>query len=109
MLYLLLILSSWMTWSPQTPVVDYCELKGQVFIERKAAFADYKVYIEPTEDFADLYIYKEDVAHFATENGSWYITEVKANADFSIYLEASPDFADFSIFYTSFRADAGCP
>jgi hypothetical protein len=88
---------------------DHCELKGAVYIEKTAAFADYKVYVEPTEDFADMMVYKEEVVTFADEAGVWYFTEVREEASFSIHLEDNPDFADFSIFYTKFRADAGCP
>ena len=104
----LLFLTSLLSWHVSEVTPDYCELKGQVFIEKSAAFADYKVYVEQTEDFADLFVYKEEVASFATEAGSWHFTQVKSEADISIYLEASPDFADFSIFYTPFLADAGC-
>ncbi len=107
-LFLGMILMSW--GAHKAPLSgDYCELKGLVFVEKTAAFADHRVYVEKTEAFADMKIYKEDVANFADEAGVWHFTEVKSEADFSIYLENTPDFADFSLFYTSYRADAGCP
>ena len=111
---ILLLLLSLFSWGhepvarPVRPVLDFCELKGQVFIEQTPGFADYRVYLEDTEAFAELLVYQEDVSSFASEPGYWYFTDVKGFADFSIYLEPTSGFADFSIAYTDFRASAGC-
>ena len=87
---------------------NYCELKGSVYIEQIASFADYKIYVEDVESFADFSVYKEENPAFTTEVGAWHFTDVKAYADFSIYFEDVKSFADFSIYYTRFRGDTGC-
>jgi hypothetical protein len=115
---ILFLLSGMAFWSPasvekpETPAPktesDFCELKGQVYIEDNAGFADYRVYVEDVESFAEMQVYKEEVAAFATEPGIWHVTDVRGFADFSIYLEKTQSFADFTIFYTDFRSNAGC-
>lgn len=90
------------------PQRDLCKLKGTVFIEKVADFADYRVFVEEVEAFADLKVYKEEAETFATEPGYWYFTDVRGFADFSIYIEDVKSFADFSIAYTEYRISAGC-
>jgi len=87
---------------------DYCKLKGAVFIEEVANFADYRVFIEDVEAFAQMNIFKEEAETFATEPGYWYFTDVRGFADFSIYIEDVKGFADFTIAYTEYRSSAGC-
>ncbi|MFK7973022.1 MAG: DUF6150 family protein, partial [Bacteroidia bacterium] len=85
-----------------------CELKGAVFVESVAGFADHKIYIEEMESFSNMIIYKETNPAFASEAGHWYITENRSEADFTIFLEPVRNFADFSVFYTNFPTAAGC-
>jgi len=102
--------SSFIPPSPRVPVgvQDYCKLKGAVYIEEVANFANFRVFIQEVEAFADMKVFKEEAETFATEAGYWYFTDVRGFADFTIYLEEVPGFADFSIAYTEFRASAGC-
>lgn len=94
--------------NPQTPLNDYCELYGAVFIEDVAGFANYRVHVEDVEAFAEMLVFREDARAFANDAGHWYVTDVKAFADFTIYIEEVKGFADFSVFYTDFRTTAGC-
>lgn len=87
---------------------DYCKLKGAVFIEEVANFADYRVFIEDVDAFAQLNVFKEEAETFATEPGYWYFTDVRGFADFTIYVEDVKGFADFTIAYTEYRSSAGC-
>lgn len=87
---------------------DPCQLKGSVFVETVANFADYRVYMEPVEAFAQLKVYKESAPTFAQEPGEWYFTDVKGFADFTIYIEPVKNFADFTLAYTDYRQSAGC-
>lgn len=87
---------------------DFCSLQGAVYIEKVAAFADYRVFVDDNESFADLVVYKEDSEVYADAPGHWFITDNKAFADFTIYIEEVKNFADFSIAYTTFRTAVGC-
>jgi hypothetical protein len=87
---------------------DYCKLKGSVYIEEVANFADYRVFVEDVEAFAQMNIFKEEAETFATEPGFWYFTDVRGFADFTIYIEDIKGFADFTIAYTAYRSSAGC-
>ncbi len=93
--------------APSTPP-DICKLKGSVYIEQTASFADFRVFVQDVEAFADLVVYKEQGEIFADKPGHWYITDVKSFADFSIYIEDVEAFADFTIAYTPFQSAAGC-
>lgn len=106
---------SGMMWSSTPPtthenaiVADVCELRGAVFVETVAAFADYRIFIEDSEGFADLIVYKENSEAFANEYGHWYFTTNKGFADFTVFIEDVKGFADFSVAYTDFRTAAGC-
>ena len=88
--------------------LDICNLYGSVYIERVAAFAQYRVYVNDIESFADLVVFKQDNRAFADRPGFWHFTETKAFADFVIYVEEVEGFADFSISYTDFQTAAGC-
>ncbi|MEO0473103.1 MAG: DUF6150 family protein [Bacteroidota bacterium] len=90
------------------PPEKMCELRGSVFVESVAAFADYRVFVQESESFADLKVYKETARAFADQPGHWHFTDVKGFADFTIYVEQVESFADFSVAYTSFQTDAGC-
>ena len=87
---------------------DFCKLKGAVYIEEVANFANYRVFVEEVEAFAQLKVFKEEAETFATEAGYWYFTDVRGFADFTIYIEDVKGFADFSIAYTEYRSSAGC-
>lgn len=105
-------LSSLLIGPPASPVAaptaDICELRGVVFIESVAAFADYRIFVEDTEGFAELVVFKEDAEAFANEPGHWFFTDNKGFADFTVYVEDVKGFADFSIAYSDFRTAAGC-
>ncbi len=88
--------------------VDICQLKGAVYIEQVANFADYVVFVEEVEAFADFLVYLEDSQSFANDPGHWYITDVRGFADFSIYIEDIRGLEDFSIYYTDYQSFAGC-
>jgi len=101
------------SFSPVTPPTntlqqDYCQLKGAVYIETVANFADYRVFVEEVEAFAQMAIFKEEAETFASEPGYWYFTDVRGFADFTIFVEDVKGFADFSIAYTEYRSSAGC-
>lgn len=116
MIYRLLLAAFWLVSSSQTnPATtestqdkDYCKLKGSVYVEKVASFADYKVYLESVESFADLKVYKESSSTFADKPGYWFFTDVRSFADFTIYLESTRSFADFSVHYTQYRYATGC-
>ena len=92
--------------SPNPP--DYCKLRGAVYVEDVAAFANYRVFVEDIESFADMVVFKEDSEGFANDPGHWFFTDVRGFADFTIYIEEVKGFADFSIAYTEFRTTVGC-
>ena len=87
---------------------NFCKLKGAVYIEEVANFANYRVFVEEVEAFAQLNVFKEEAETFATEAGYWYFTDVRGFADFTIYIEDVKGFADFTIAYTEYRSSAGC-
>ena len=87
---------------------EYCELRGNVYVESAGAFADYRVYVEPVESFANMLIYREPIAGFATDQGQWHFTTVRAFADFTVFIEETEAFTDFTINYTDFKTRAGC-
>lgn len=93
--------------SASTPP-DFCKLRGAVYVEDVAAFANYRVFVEDIESFADMVVFKEDSEGFANDPGHWFFTDVRGFADFTIYIEDVKGFADFSIAYTEFRTTVGC-
>lgn len=88
--------------------IDYCKLKGSVYIEEYPAQADILVFEETSEAFADMLIYEVDNALFADKPGLWFFVEKKAFADFTIGFVESKNQADFSIYFTPFESFAGC-
>ena len=88
--------------------IDYCKLKGSVYIEEFPAQADVLVYEESSEAFADMLIYEADNALFADKPGIWHFVDKKAFADFTIGFVDKKNQADFSIYFTSFESFAGC-
>jgi hypothetical protein len=87
---------------------DYCQLKGAVFVETAASFADYRVFVEEVEDFADLRVFRENVGAFAKESGHWYLTQVKSHSDFTVAWVPIKSSADFSVCFTKQPSLAGC-
>jgi hypothetical protein len=88
--------------------LDFCALKGTVYIADNPDDANFYLYEEDSEAFADFLIYETDNALFATEPGKWYFTDEKGFADFSVYFVESKGHADFTVYFTSFESFAGC-
>ena len=103
----ILLLAAWFG-VPQNQTIDFCELKGTVYIEEYPERANFFIYEDDSEAFADLLIFETDNALFATEPGVWYFTDQKGFADFSVYFVDSKGHADFTVYFTSFESFAGC-
>ena len=88
--------------------IDYCKLRGSVYIEEFPAYADVLVFEESSEAFADMLIYESDNALFADKPGIWHFVDQKAFADFTIGFVDRKQHADISIYFTSFESFAGC-
>ncbi len=88
--------------------VDYCDLRGSVYIAEYPSQADFLIYEESSEAFAGLLVFETDNSLFADRPGIWYFTDKQAFADFSVYFVESKGQADFSIYFTSFESFAGC-
>ena len=88
--------------------IDYCQIKGSVYIEEFPADADILVYEEDSEAFADMLIYESDNALFADKPGIWHFVDQKAFADFTIGFVDVKNHANITIYFTSFESFAGC-
>ena len=88
--------------------IQYCSLKGSVYITEDRAKADFIAYLEDSEAFADFLVYEEENRLYATEEGVWFFVENRGIADFSIYLTRSKGEADFVFAYTDSPTFAGC-
>lgn len=88
--------------------IQYCSLRGSVYIAPDRAQADFVVYEEDSEAFADFLVYEEENRLYATEEGVWFFVENRGIADFSIYLTQSKGNADFVIAYTDSPTFSGC-
>ena len=88
--------------------VDFCSLKGAVYVEEVESFANFKVYVEDVESFADLIVFKEQARAFADRPGLWHFTDVRAFADYSVAFTPTKAFADFSVYFSEFKSLAGC-
>jgi Family of unknown function (DUF6150) len=88
--------------------IDYCHLRGSVYIAEDRSRADFIVYEEESEAFADFLVYEEENRLYATEDGIWFFVENRGIADFSIYLTKSKGEAHFVIAYTDSPTFAGC-
>jgi len=107
LIFLVLVVHS--SYSQKVNVgIDYCQLRGSVYIEEFPADADILVYEEDSEAFADMLIYKADNALFADKPGIWYFVDQKAFADFTIGFVDVKHHADITIYFTSFESFAGC-
>ncbi len=102
-----LLLTNWFG-IPKSQTIDFCKLKGTVYIEEYPEGANFFIYEDDSEAFADMLIYETDNALFATEPGVWYFTDQKGFADFSVYFVDSKGHADFTVYFTSFESFAGC-
>ncbi len=90
-----------------TPI-DYCQVYGVIYLETDRAYADVRVYVEPTEGSARMHVFKEDNALYADKPGIWYITNNRNAADYRVYIEKNRSFANFSVFYINNSSFAGC-
>jgi hypothetical protein len=88
--------------------IDYCQLKGSVYIEEFPAYADILIYEESSEAFADMLVYETESALFADKPGLWFFVDKKAFADFTIGFVDRKQNADITIYFTSFESFAGC-
>ena len=88
--------------------IQYCSLKGSVYIAEDRAQADFIAYLEDSEAFADFLVYEEENRLYATEEGVWFFVENRGIADFSIYLTRTKGEADFVFAYTDSPTFAGC-
>ena len=88
--------------------IQFCSLRGSVYIATDRAQADFVVFEEDSEAFADFLVYEEENRLYATEEGIWFFVENRGIADFSIYLTQSKGNADFVIAYTDSPTFAGC-
>lgn len=109
MTYILLVLNLLLV-KPEVPPaqLEYCSLRGSVYIAENRAQANFVAYLEDSEAFADFLVFEEENRLYATEEGVWFFVENKGIADFSIYLTKSKGEADFIFAYTDSPTFAGC-
>lgn len=88
--------------------MDYCSLRGTVYIATERGQSDFSAYLEESEAFADFLVFEEENRLYATEEGVWFYVENRGIADFSIYLTKSKGEADFVFAYTDSPTFAGC-
>jgi len=88
--------------------VRFCSLRGQVYVAKERAQADFIVYEEESEAFADFLVFEEENRLYATEAGLWFFVETRGIADFSIYYTKEKSEADFIIAFTDSPTFAGC-
>ena len=88
--------------------LQYCSLRGSVYIAEERGQADYIAFLEDSEAFADFLVFEEENRLYATEEGVWFFVENRGIADFSIYLTKSKGEADFIFAYTDSPTFAGC-
>ena len=94
--------------SPAERQMQFCSLKGSVYIAEERGQADFIAYLEDSEAFADFLVFEEENRLYATEEGIWFFVDNRGIADFSIYLTRSKGEADFVFAYTDSPTFAGC-
>ena len=94
--------------NPTPSQLEYCSLRGSVYIAKDRQQADFIAYLEDSEAFADFLVFEEENRLYATEEGVWFFVENRGIADFSIYLTKSKGEADFIFAYTDSPTFAGC-
>ena len=75
---------------------ELCRRLESVFIEKDAAFDDYRVYVEEDKQHAKLKVFKEETKAFATAIGAWHFTDIRALADVAIYIKDVRAIADIT-------------
>ncbi|HLF35181.1 MAG TPA: DUF6150 family protein [Cyclobacteriaceae bacterium] len=88
--------------------IDFCELKGSVYIEVIPSRADFRVYLEASEAFADMLVFEADNSLYADKGGIWYFVKSRGMADFTVCMVDAKNKAEFSICYTTYESMAGC-
>lgn len=109
MTYIFLVLNLLFAKPEVTPTqIEYCSLRGSVYIAEHRDQANFIAYQEDSEAFADFLVFEEENKLYATEEGVWFFVENRGIADFSIYLTKSKGEADFIFAYTDSPTFAGC-
>ena len=108
MIILLLLFSMLNPAQPVDHQLEYCNLRGSVYIAEERGKADFIAYQEDSEAFADFLVFEEENRLYATEEGVWFFVDNRGIADFSIYLTKSKGEADFVFAFTDSPTFAGC-
>ena len=75
---ILSLIISFLSLSPvheQPAQVEYCSLRGSVYIAEERGQADFLAYLEESEAFADFLVFEEENRLYATEEGVWFFVD----------------------------------